>query len=155
MADSHVSSWRKKFRSVANGIWLNPVLTRFYDWLAPPGSLGQRGERIAERLLLKQGMFIVDRGYQEKFGEVDLIAIDVRTVVFVEVKTRSSDFAGVPLEAVDDQKQAKISRVASAYLKRHGLLDCQCRFDVVAIEMGQSGQQAHIRHIENAFESVD
>ena len=69
-------------------------------------------------------MVVVDRGYSEKFGEIDLIAVDERTVVFVEVKTRSSDFAGAPVEAVDDAKQEKISRVATSFIKRHGLHDC-------------------------------
>lgn len=150
-----MNSWRTKIRSVANCIWLNPFFTPIYDWLSPVKSLGQRGERIAERLLLKKGMFVVDRGYSEKFGEIDLIAVDDRTVVFVEVKTRSSDFAGAPAEAVDEQKQAKITRVATAYLKRHGLLDCKCRFDVVAIELDSAGNRPAIRHFENAFEAVE
>lgn len=142
---------------MANRFWLNPVFTNIYDWISPASNLGQRGERLAERLLLRQGMQVVDRGYSEKFGEIDLIAIDVRTVVFVEVKTRTSDVAGSAVEAVDDQKQEKISRVAAAYLKRHGLLECRSRFDVVSIELGDASKsfaQPQIRHYENAFEST-
>ena len=150
-------TWRTRTRCLANRFWLNPVFTQIFDWFSPPGNLGQKGERIAERLLLKKGMYVVDRGYTEKFGEIDLIAIDARTVVFVEVKTRTSDVAGTPIEAVDAVKQEKISLVASSYLKRHGLSDCRSRFDVVAIELDDSSKvHSHpcIKHFEHAFEST-
>ena len=100
-------------------------------------------------------MVVVERSYREKFGEIDLIAVDDRTIVFVEVKTRSSDTAGVPVEAVDENKQAKISRVAIAYLKRHHLLDCKSRFDVVGIQLGTGRKGTTVKHIENAFEAAD
>ena len=100
-------------------------------------------------------MVVVDRGYSEKFGEIDLIAVDERTVVFVEVKTRSSDFAGAPVEAVDGAKQEKISRVATSFIKRHGLHDCRCRFDVVAIELESHASKPTIRYFENAFEASE
>jgi len=150
-----MSRWRTMIRSIAHRCWFNPLFTTWYDWLWPPQSLGQRGERIAQRLLQKKGLVVIERGYREKFGEIDLIAIDDRTVVFVEVKTRSTDVAGAPWEAVDEQKQRKITRVATMYLKKHGLLDSRCRFDVVAIETGRPRNRPKIQHITDAFEAAD
>ena len=80
-----MKTWRTHTRSAANRIWLNPVFTSLYDWIAPTKNIGARGERIAERLLLRRGMVVVDRGYSEKFGEIDLIAVDERTVVFLSL----------------------------------------------------------------------
>ena len=132
---------------------LNPLLTLVYDRLRPAESLGDRGERIAERYLLKHGYVIVDRGYSDNLGEIDLIAVEDKTVVFVEVKTRSSDFAGNPFEAVDDRKQEKITKTALSYMKQHDLLECRVRFDVVSIIWPETRQAPQIEHFENAFEA--
>src|SRR5689334_1782733 len=88
-----------------------------------PLTLGQRGERAAARYLKRLGYTIVARGAKHGRGELDIVAVDGRTVVFVEVKTRTSDQSGTPAEAVDRDKQLKLSRLALAYLKRHGLLE--------------------------------
>ena len=79
-----------------------------FDWLRlrrAPKSLGLRGEEAAARFLKKLGYVIVARGQRDKIGEIDLIAVDGRTVVFVEVKTRTADQKGLPAEAVDLDKQ--------------------------------------------------
>jgi putative endonuclease len=133
---------------------LNPLITQTYDWLVPAGSLGDRGERLAERHLLCRGYYIIERGYQNSIGEIDLIAVDGRTVVFVEVKTRSSDIAGLPAEAVDETKQQKIVHTATSYLKHRSLLDCQCRFDVVSImwpDPTRSKQAPQVDYFKSAF----
>lgn len=128
--------------------------TRLYDYLNPLQSLGQLGERAAERFLLKQGMVIVARGYHDRFGEIDLIAVDENSIVFVEVKTRTDDLAGNPAEAVDENKQAHLTQTAIGYLKWHRLTECHCRFDVVAITWPDVEQPPDIRHYVNAFEPV-
>ena len=94
-------------------------------------SLGRRGERAAEPLLRRKGYKIVARGERGPLGELDLVAVDGRTVVFVEVKTRRSHDAGHPAEAVGPEKQQRLTRLALAYLKRHDLLEC-----TVAIRRG-------------------
>jgi putative endonuclease len=99
-------------------------------------------------------MIILFRGYQDRVGEVDLIAVDQRTVVFVEVKTRSSDFAGEPEEAVDSSKQLKLTKTAIGFLKWHRLTECAARFDVVAIRWPDISDQPQIKHYANAFEPV-
>ncbi|MCE9544382.1 MAG: YraN family protein [Planctomycetia bacterium] len=130
-------------------------------WLARwrrPRTLGQRGEAAAAKYLRRLGYRIVDRAARRKFGELDIIAVDLRgasgrTVVFVEVKTRTSHDAGHPAEAVDAEKQRRITRAALAYLKRHGLLDCPTRFDVVAVTWPADAKKPTIEHYKNAFEA--
>ena len=94
------------------------------------------------------------KGFSDLGGEIDLIAVEDRTIVFVEVKTRTSDQAGHPAEAVDLEKQTKISRVATSYLKHHDLLDYPVRFDVIAIQWPESNQSPQIIHYRDAFESA-
>jgi putative endonuclease len=118
------------------------------------GSLGRRGERAAARYLRRLGYKIVGRSERGPMGELDLAAVDGRTVVFVEVKTRRSHDAGHPAEAVGPEKQARLTRLALAYLKRHELLDCSARFDVLAITWPQNARKPKIEHIKNAFEAV-
>ncbi len=130
---------------------------RLREWLGlvtPARSLGERGERAAARYLRKLGYKIVAAGDRTALGELDLVAVDGRTVVFVEVKTRESHEAGHPLEAVDAAKQARLSRLALAYLKRHDLLDCAARFDVVAITWPAESREPQVEHFRNAFEAV-
>ncbi len=119
-----------------------------------PESLGERGEAEAERFLTKLGYKILARGSRNKLGELDRVALDGATIVFVEVKTRHSTDQGHPADAVDDRKQAKLTRLALAYLKRHRLLDHSSRFDVVAITWPEDDQQPKIEHFKNAFEAT-
>ncbi len=117
--------------------------------------LGDRGERYAARFLRKQGFRILARNYSSQFGEIDLIAVDGETLVFVEVKTRKSDVAGTPDEAVDLEKQRKITRTAWAYIKQHKLHDQRTRFDVVSLIWPDDARQPDIRHFRNAFPPVE
>ena len=109
-------------------------------WTAPK-TLGRRGEDAAARFLKRLGYVIVARGQRDKIGEIDLIAVDGRTVVFVEVKTRTGDQKGTPAEAVDHDKQRRLTKLALAYLKRHDLLECKARFDVVSITWPAGSRQ--------------
>src|SRR5688572_2989355 len=117
-------------------------------------TLGQRGEDAAARYLRKLGYVIVARGHKGSIGELDLVAVDGRTVVFVEVKTRTSHDAGHPADAVDEAKQRRLTRLALAYLKRHDLLECSARFDVVAVTWPANSGRPTIEHFQNAFEAV-
>jgi len=117
-------------------------------------SLGQRGERAAERFLRRKGYKIVARRERGRLGELDLVAVDGRTVVFIEVKTRTSHSAGHPAEAVGADKQQRLTRLALGYLKRHGLLEHKARFDVVAVTWPDDARHPHIDHFQNAFEAV-
>ena len=113
--------------------------------------LGDRGERAAAKYLKQQGYRLLARQSRSRIGEIDLIALDGDTIVFVEVKTRSSHAAGHPTEAVTVVKQRQLTRTALAWLKRRKLLDARARFDVVAITWQETGPPL-IEHYQNAFE---
>ncbi|HVO67560.1 MAG TPA: YraN family protein [Syntrophales bacterium] len=111
---------------------------------------GKRGEDIAVAYLKKAGYRIVERNYKCPFGEIDIVAKDGNTVVFVEVKSRKSEEFGDPQVAVGLEKQKKISKISLKYLEEKHLYPCNARFDVVAIKMLPSGNKIEL--IQNAFE---
>ncbi|MFO0821247.1 MAG: YraN family protein [Pirellulales bacterium] len=135
------STWRLLWRSTRESIF-------------PTLALGERGERAAERFLRGLGYRIVDRRVRWGHGEIDLVAVDGQTIVFVEVKTRRSKAKGHPADAVDARKQRQLTRLALAWLKKHRLLDRRARFDVVAITWPREATHPTIEHIRNAFEAV-
>jgi len=112
--------------------------------------LGQEGERLAERYLQKKGYKLVERNYRCAVGELDLIVLDRRVVVFVEVKTRTGHGFGSPLEAVEFRKQRKMIQAAQFFLSAKGLQQREARFDVIGISW--PGREPVVEHIENAFD---
>lgn len=120
----------------------------------PKKTLGQRGEAAAARYLRRRGYKILARGDRCGPGELDLVALDGKTIVFIEVKTRQSQQAGHPSDAVDEVKQRRLTRLAVTFLKRHGLLECPARFDVIAITWPADKWFPVIEHIQNAFDAV-
>jgi putative endonuclease len=123
-----------------------PILQAFLNRL-----LGDRGERAAARYLKRQGLRILVRHYRTPQGEIDWIARDGDLLVFIEVKTRRE---GTPAEAVTLEKQRRLTLAALHFLKRHGLLEQPCRFDVVAIVWPDDHRPPTIEHIRHAFEAV-
>lgn len=111
---------------------------------------GKKGEEIAVRYLQGRGYRIIERNYRTRWGEIDIVAKDGGTVVFVEVKCRRSDSFGDPQSAVGENKQRKISRMSLAYLKEKSLYPCDARFDVVAVKM--LAAESRVELIRNAFE---
>jgi putative endonuclease len=114
-------------------------------------SLGQLGEDAAARYLERHGYRILARGLDSRLGELDIIAADGRTIVFVEVKTRRSTAAGHPADAIDSRKERRMTQAALAYLKAQRLLDYAARFDVVAITWPENARTPAIEHFKNAF----
>jgi putative endonuclease len=112
--------------------------------------LGKRGEELALRFLKKKGYKIVERNYICKMGEMDIIAQEKDTLVFVEVKTRTSTAFGPPQLAVNSAKQMQLSKVALNFLKEKRLEDIKARFDVVAIVLRPSGEEIEL--IKDAFD---
>ncbi len=113
--------------------------------------LGERGERLALKFLKKQGYKILHTNYRCPLGEIDIVASCACTLVFLEVKTRSSDDFGPPQSAVTAAKQKQLARLASFYLKRYGISKQDCRFDVVAVRLTPAGKLLDIELIKNAF----
>jgi putative endonuclease len=127
------------------------------SWLAerlPKKSLGRRGEDAATRFLNRIGYRILARSHDSRLGELDIIAVDDRTIVFVEVKTRTTTDSGHPTDAIDATKQRRMTQAALAYLKSHGLLHHAARFDVVAVTWPDNARRPTIEHFQNAFSPV-
>ncbi|MDO5358997.1 MAG: YraN family protein [Slackia faecicanis] len=118
-----------------------------------PHELGVRGEEAACAFLVRRGYDILERNWTCPAGEADIVAKDEDgTMVFVEVKTRSSLEAGFPSEAVTPQKRARYERIAGYFLSQYEGVECRVRFDVISIlVLGNS--RALIRHYVNAFAS--
>ena len=133
--------------------WTAKLRQQWQGWRRPR-TLGEQGEAAAARFLKRKGYVIVARGDRGRLGEIDIVAVEKRTLVFVEVKTRRSHDKGHPADAVDDEKQRRLTILALQYLKRHGLLDnTPARFDIVAITWPHS-QKPTITHYVNAFDAV-
>jgi putative endonuclease len=115
--------------------------------------LGVAGEAAALRWLRGEGYEIVATGFRARCGEIDLVARDGPAVVFVEVKTRTSDAFGSPAESVTAIKRARIARAASVFLVGRGWTERACRFDV--IEVVPSGSGWRVTHIADAFRPGD
>jgi putative endonuclease len=143
---------RRSIRQSLRRLWLS-LLRPWSDWQKRrrrAKTLGARGEREAEQFLKRIGYKIVARNERDRLGELDLVAVNGRTVVFVEVKTLASDSYKQPAEAVNAAKQQRLIRAAKRYLLKHELLACDYRFDVISI-VWPSGKSPRIDHIQRAF----
>ncbi|MBI5503783.1 MAG: YraN family protein [Deltaproteobacteria bacterium] len=110
--------------------------------------LGREAEDAAAEFLRRRGYEILGRNVRTARGEIDLVARDGDTWVFVEVKARRSTGAAGGLEAVDARKQRRLSRLALDFLARGGLGEAPARFDVVAVD----GRSLACTHVVNAFD---
>jgi len=115
-----------------------------------PRDLGRRGEELAAAYLIRNGLEIVERGFRVFRGELDIVARDGDTLVFVEVKARADESFGRPEEAVTPAKQRQIRRLATGYLIERRLGDVPCRFDVVAVLFQDDGSH-RLTHFRDAF----
>lgn len=113
---------------------------------------GEKSESVAVDFLKKQGYRIIELNYRTKLGEIDIIAKQEKTLVFIEVKARKSSRFGRPELAVTPKKQRKISMVALYYLKSTKQSNAKARFDVVAINSAKAKESPNIKIIKNAFE---
>ena len=111
--------------------------------------LGEQGESVACEELEKLGYTIIERRYRTRFGEIDVIASDQGTVIFVEVKTKTDCTFSDPVESVTKQKQRRLVSMAEQYVAYHCLADTPCRFDVVAVD--SSVTPSHITLYKDAF----
>ena len=123
--------------------WKRRPLTR--------AQLGQLGERHAARYLRARGLRVLEANFRTKLGELDLIARDRDTLVFVEVRTRTSERTMTPLASVNAEKQTRIARMGRQYRRRRRLPDCPIRYDVVEVIATPGGTVRAVRHIEGAF----
>jgi putative endonuclease len=115
-------------------------------------ALGKTGEDLACRELTRRGYEILARRWRLRAGEIDIIARDGHTIVFVEVKARDGGDFGAPAEAVSRAKQRRIAQLAAMFLARNRLSDCRCRFDVVSVDVG--ARVPNVQVFQNAFDAA-
>jgi putative endonuclease len=110
---------------------------------------GKTGEAAAARFLEEHGFSILERNYRFERGEIDIVAEEGNELVFVEVKSRGSNQFGTPEEAVTEEKQEQIRKVAEGYLFEKECHHKICRFDVISVELHNGTME--LRHIRDAF----
>lgn len=119
--------------------------------ILPIKSPGAIFETMAVKHLKRQGLRLLTRNYHSRFGEIDIIMKEKKTIVFVEVRKRSNLICGHPFDTVDPRKQGKIIRTAQAYLKEKRLFEQPpCRFDVVGVTLREG--KYHLQWCQHAFE---
>lgn len=114
------------------------------------GQLGRRGEDLAEEFLRAQAFEIVARNFRCRAGEIDLVALDGRALVFVEVRSRRGERRGTGLESVTARKQAQVARVAQYFLAGRGWSEREARFDVIGIDF--AADPPELEHVRAAFD---
>jgi putative endonuclease len=116
---------------------------------------GRVGEKIACRYLRRHLFSIIERNYNSRYGEIDIIAKRGELIIFVEVKARRDKSFGEPFEAVGPRKQAQIKRMAKMWLATHQrdpvLKDSVFRFDVISILLNEDNESVEFLHIKDAF----
>ena len=113
---------------------------------------GQAGEKAAEKELRRRGMTLLARNVREAGAEIDLVALDGDTFVFVAVKSRRTATFGDPAEAVDVAKRRNVVRAARAFLAKRRLADRSRRYDVAAVLLDERGRATSLRWTEAAFD---
>jgi len=109
--------------------------------------LGQQGEQIAATFLAQAGLSVLERNWRCKEGEIDIVAIDGRTLVICEVKTRSGLRFGTPIEAITRQKAWRLRKLAVLWVNAHGLIFEAIRIDIVGVLRAVSGEFT-IEHVQ-------
>ncbi len=117
---------------------------------SPRASLGAYGERVAVRVLTDAGLQVLDRNWRCRAGELDVVAREGAALVFCEVKTRSAEGFGHPVEAVTAVKRRRLRQLARAWLDAHDHHAPDLRFDVIGVLVPPAGP-ARVTHLRNAF----
>lgn len=116
-------------------------------------NLGKQAEDLASRELVSRGYQILQRRFRTQYGEIDIVARDGGTLVFVEVRARAGEDYGSAEDSITARKIWRMTRMAQAYLMVHRLGDVDCRFDVVAVDW--SGPEPVLTLYRSAFDAVD
>ena len=143
----------KRCASRANGACTLPDTDNFAGMSKARQTMGLRGERVAAKWLHVHGWEIAERRFRNGHRDIDLIATrregDIRTVAFVEVKTRASADFGGPVSAVNWRKQRELTRSAKVWMSRFQKPGDTFRFDVIGVILGT--ENVRVQHVENAF----
>jgi len=112
-------------------------------------TLGKNGEKLAENFLIKKGFKILQKNFCIRGGEIDIIAQEKETIIFIEVKTRKSKIFGEVIEQISKRQKNKIIKTAMNYLNLNNLSNCHWRIDVITIFYQTKNYQ--INHFKNAI----
>jgi putative endonuclease len=122
-------------------------------------TIGQWGEALAATYLQRKGYGIIATNWRCTAGEIDLIATDGQTLVFVEVRTRRSAVSGLAEESIDRRKQRRLVRLVQSYLHHLDIAQTPWlgpwRIDVVAVSIAPGTRKAEIRHLQHAVEDIE
>jgi putative endonuclease len=116
--------------------------------------LGRLGEQLAAEHLVRRGFQIVERNYRTRWGELDIVAFDGRTLAFCEVKTRRASRSGAaPLEAIRSLKRSRVRKMAGRWLieRPDHPYAVNLRFDAIGVTLDRSGRLVGLEHLEGAF----
>lgn len=119
--------------------------------MVSPSRFGMESEELAAKVLSRRGYRIVERNVRTRIGEIDIVAYDGSTLVFVEVKARRNDAFGGAYYAIDQKKRRRMEKSARQYLSHHRLKDQDCRFDLVLIHADREKKPV-VDLIKNAFD---
>jgi putative endonuclease len=134
------------FKNIPNSIdWLYDIS------MARNQRIGKWGEDLAENFLIAKGLLVIDRNVFTPYGELDIVARQDDTIVFVEVKARTSMSFGFPETALNARKKAHLVDAASYYMQQHLDLEGDWRVDVIAIRGNPSNPTPEIEWFENAL----
>jgi len=115
---------------------------------------GARSERVAARYLRKQGLRIVAENVQELVGEIDLLAVEGRTLVVVEVRSSASKSFVELAESIDYPKQRRLTKAAMKFLKKRDLLNVAVRYDILLVRWPDDQSEPEIQHFRHAFDAA-
>lgn len=112
--------------------------------------VGKAGEEAARSYLTGKGYRVIETNFRCPYGEMDLITFDGNVLVFVEVRTRTSDSFGIPAESITTEKLSRLKKTASFYMKTRYRQEVACRFDLIAIKMERGKMVlSSLRHYQN------
>ena len=112
--------------------------------------IGKSGEQIAAQYLADKGYQVIEQNYHAAYGEIDLIALDEGTVVFVEVKTRTSETFGLPEESITPTKMARLQNTALMWMQAHPDAPDDWRIDVIALQVDRQSNSVDLEHFIGA-----
>ena len=115
---------------------------------------GELGELVAQEYLKKKGYRIIETNYRTRYGELDIVARNKNTLVFTEVRTKTSLNFGIPEESITPTKSRHLAAAANIYRQHHEKLPENWRIDFISVLLDESGKMLRLNHIESAIEEA-
>jgi len=114
-------------------------------------TIGDSGEDLAAIYLQNIGYKIIAKKFRTRRGEIDIVAVDGDTLVFVEVKTRNNEKFGNPIAQITQKKANRIYQTAEEYIVKQNCRDMDCRIDAICVNMDGEAHDYHVEHFINSY----